>query len=136
MKKMKSTSVQSNWKNLLSLATSERKVEQEFALYIQSPIRELYGYEINEEVVGCIGIEFSSINCCEVKHIAVFPDHRGKGIGSKMMSFIKAKYSVSFIFAETDEDAVNFYKNYGFNITSLGEKYPGVERFQCILTSN
>jgi hypothetical protein len=30
-------------------------------------------------------------------------------------------------------NAVNFYRNIGFEITSLGEKYPGVERFQCIL---
>ncbi|MGG4554653.1 hypothetical protein ABEX11_20625 [Paenibacillus humicus] len=35
--------------------------------------------------------------------------------------------------AETDKDAVDFYRRLGFNITSLGQKYPGVERFQCSL---
>ncbi|WP_268921683.1 hypothetical protein [Metabacillus sediminilitoris] len=35
------------------------------------------------------------------------------------------------ITAETDKEAVVFYRNYGFKITSLGEKYPGVERFLC-----
>lgn len=35
--------------------------------------------------------------------------------------------------AETDKNAVNFYRKIGFNITSLGEKYPGVERFKCTL---
>ncbi|MEG0573277.1 MAG: GNAT family N-acetyltransferase, partial [Enterococcus sp.] len=63
------------------------------------------------------------------------PNHRGLGIGSKMISFILEKYSLTFMFAETDKDAVEFYGNYGFKITSLGEKYPGVERFRCILNS-
>lgn len=41
---------------------------------------------------------------CEIKHIAVLADQRGKGIGSR---------------------------RYVFFITSQGEKYPGVERFLC-----
>jgi hypothetical protein len=35
------------------------------------------------------------------------------------------------IVAETDEESVQFYRNIGFIIRSLGEKYPGVERFLC-----
>ena len=35
--------------------------------------------------------------------------------------------------AETHRDAVDFYKRLGFDIESLGEKYPGVERFWCTL---
>ncbi|MGE7925793.1 GNAT family N-acetyltransferase [Viridibacillus arvi] len=135
MKEIKSTSIQPNVKELLSFATSEKNVEKEYGLYMQSPVRKLYGYDLESEVAGCIGIEFLSPKRCEIKHIAVSLDHRGIGIGSKMISFVLEKYSLSFIFAETDKDAVNFYENYGFKITSLGEKYPGVERFQCILKS-
>lgn len=135
MKEIKSTSIQPNVKELLSFATSEKNVEKEYELYMQSPVRKLYGYDLESEVAGCIEIEFLSRKRCEIKHIAVSLDHRGIGIGSKMISFVLEKYSLSFIFAETDKDAVNFYENYGFKITSLGEKYPGVERFQCILKS-
>ena len=135
MKEIKSTSIQPNVREFLSFATSEKNVEKEYELYIQSPVRKLYGYDLENEVVGCIGIEFSSPKRCEIKHIAVSPDYRGVGIGSKMISFTLKKYSLSFMFAETDKDAVDFYKNYGFKVTSLGEKYPGVERFQCILKS-
>ncbi len=46
-----------------------------------------------------------------------------------MINYISDKYPL--IYAETDNDAVNFYWKYGFEITSLGEKYPGVERFLC-----
>lgn len=47
--------------------------------------------------------------------------------------FIKTNRIVR-IRAETDKDAVGFYKKNGFTITSLGEKYPGVERFDCTLS--
>jgi len=46
-----------------------------------------------------------------------------------MINYIASKYSS--IVAETDYEAVDFYRRYGFVITSLGEKYPGVERFLC-----
>ncbi|MGG0663321.1 hypothetical protein ABE042_04345 [Viridibacillus arvi] len=61
--------------------------------------------------------------------------HRIPAFRYKMISFILEKYSSPFMFAEPDKDSVNFYKNYGFKIVSLGEKYLGVERFQCILKS-
>jgi ribosomal protein S18 acetylase RimI-like enzyme len=50
-----------------------------------------------------------------------------------MIDFIIEKHSLSYVCTETDKDAVGFYRNYGFEITSLGEKYPGVERFLCNL---
>lgn len=41
--------------------------------------------------------------------------------------------NVTKIIAETDMDAVGFYRRYGFSIEALGEKYPGVERYKCTL---
>jgi ribosomal protein S18 acetylase RimI-like enzyme len=35
--------------------------------------------------------------------------------------------------AETDNEAVEFYRATGFRVTSLGEKYPGVERYRARL---
>lgn len=133
MKEIKSPSIDANIRKILSFATSERNVEKEYESYIQSPLRALYGYHLGNIIVGCIGIEFLGSNRCELKHIAVSPNYRGKGIGSEMISYIQHKYSLSFICAETDNEAVHFYINYGFTITSLGEKYPGVERFKCFL---
>jgi hypothetical protein len=37
------------------------------------------------------------------------------------------------IVEETDKDAVGFYSANDFVITSLGEKYPGIERFRLHL---
>ncbi|WP_042477770.1 GNAT family N-acetyltransferase [Bacillus ndiopicus] len=133
MEKIKSNCIQPNLRKLLSFATSEENIEREYELYMESPVRALYGYYLEDEIVGCIGVEFLGHECCEIKHIAVAPNYREKGMGREMIDFIKDKYSLSVISAETDKDAVNFYKNCGFKIKSLGEKHPGVERFECTL---
>lgn len=131
MKVIQSKTIQPEVKTLLSYATS--KVDSEYHLYIECPERVLYAYFIEQNIVGCIGIAKKDQKQCELKHIAVSPAYRDKGIGREMIQYIKDHYSFSSICAETDKDAVNFYKNIGFQITSLGEKYPGVERFACLM---
>ncbi|WP_375200344.1 GNAT family N-acetyltransferase [Bacillus sp. RS11] len=119
-------------RKLLSFATSDEKVLQVYEKYILLSNRTLYSFEVEGETVGCIGIEQISLSKCEIKHIAVLVNQRGKGIGSQMINFVANEYTS--IVAETDHEAVDFYRRYGFFITSLGEKYPGVERFQCQYT--
>lgn len=134
MKLIQSSEIQPEVKTLLSYATSEKKVDREYPLYIENPERVLYGYTIEQDLVGCIGIVKGEANRCEIKHIAVSPVFRGKGIGREMIRYVEEHHAFSSIYAETDQEAVLFYKNLGFHITSLGEKYPGVERFGCLLT--
>lgn len=134
MKMIHSSKIQPEVKTLLSYATSEKKVDREYPLYIENPERVLYGYTIEQDLVGCIGIVKGEANRCEIKHIAVSPVFRGKGIGREMIRYVEEHHAFSSIYAETDQEAVLFYKNIGFHITSLGEKYPGVERFGCLLT--
>ncbi|MDN9012761.1 GNAT family N-acetyltransferase [Brevibacillus laterosporus] len=129
MKEVRSETIHPSVRKLLSFATSEFKVGQEYQKYLELLNRKLYSFELEGEIVGCIGIEMISDKECEIKHIAVSSGQRGKGIGSKMINYVSDTYSV--IYAETDHDAVDFYRNYGFEVTSLGEKYPGVERFLC-----
>lgn len=136
MIKISAKSIHSELRQLLSFATSVDKINQEYEKYVSSNERNLYGLELKESIIGCIGIEIISSNTIEIKHIAVSPSERGKGIGSQMINFVCAHYSSCSIHAETDRDGVEFYRKYGFEITSLGEKYPGVERFMCELTND
>ncbi|KJL06646.1 MULTISPECIES: GNAT family N-acetyltransferase [Priestia] len=131
MKEITSLAVSSAIKKLLSYATLEEKVDEEYKKYICLPSRKLYSIEINGGTVSCIGVEFFNAKEAVIKHIAVLPKERGKGIGSSMIRFLCKNYDIHSIFAETDKEAVNFYSNFGFQITSLGEKYLGVERFLC-----
>lgn len=133
MQELNLKAIDFNTRKLLFYATSEKNVDRECELYQLSPARKLYGFFFEGNIIGCIGIEFNDAGGCEIKHLAVSPKHRGEGVGSKMIRFIQERHSLTSIFAETDQDAVNFYKKIGFVITSLGEKYPGVERFRCKL---
>lgn len=120
---------------LLAFATSLKRVDHAYDTYLQSPNSKLYAFVEDGVIEGCIGINLIDSNKSEIKHIAVSPTQRGKGIGTNLIMYVIKKHSISKLYAETDRDAVNFYKNIGFTITSLGEKYPGVERFYCLLKS-
>ncbi len=63
--------------------------------------------------------------------LAVDARVRGRGIGRALIDATIARLGVDRLDAETDGDAVGFYRSCGFEVTSLGEKYPGVERFRA-----
>jgi ribosomal protein S18 acetylase RimI-like enzyme len=65
----------------------------------------------------------------EILHIAVDEETRHQGIGRRLIDATVALERPHEALAETDHDAVEVYQHYGFCIQSLGEKYPGVERF-------
>lgn len=114
-------------KKLMAFAMPEEKVEEEYARYFENSNRYLYLME--EEAF--IGIEMKTACRCEIRHIAVAPDSRKRGVGSQMIEEVIQLHGIQEIFAETDEDAVGFYQKIGFKTKSLGEKYPGRERFYC-----
>ena len=91
----------------------------------------LFAYESEDILVGIIGFELNEKQEMTLNHLAVEPESRGVGFGRGMLLEIIEDMQPTRITAETHEDAVQFYRNVGFVIRSLGEKYPGVERFQC-----
>jgi len=131
MKEITSALANPTIKKLLSYATLEEKVNEEYKKYACLPSRKLYSIEVNGETISCIGVEFLNSKRAVIKHIAVLPRERGKGIGSSMIRFLCKNYDIHSIFAETDKEAVNFYSKFGFQITSLGEECHGVKRFLC-----
>lgn len=96
-------------------------------------------YENNHAVLykygnkGCIGIALIDTNRARICHIAVDEKYRNHGIALQMIKEIVRKYELTYIEAETDREAVGFYKKCNFKIESLGGKYPGIERFYCYL---
>lgn len=117
-------------KELMAFAMAKEQVEVEYAQYVKNPNRHLY---LMEEA-AFIGIEMKDASRCEIRHIAVGIDCRSSGIGSWMIKEVIKLHNIQEIAAETDVDAVDFYRKIGFNIKSLGEKYPGRERFYCVKT--
>jgi N-acetylglutamate synthase-like GNAT family acetyltransferase len=115
-----------------SIFPDPEKVEQEISRYQSEPALELYGHEEDKEIVGVVGFTMHPNLTLELRHIAVMPEVRGNGYGRGLILELIEVKQPSIIEAETDEDSVEFYRNVGFSIVSLGEKYPGVERFKCI----
>lgn len=66
-----------------------------------------------------------------VAAIAVAPESRGHGVGRALVDHLASTGPDAVVLAEAGRDAVGFYRRAGIQVTSLGEKYPGVERFAC-----
>ncbi len=77
----------------------------------------VYGYFFNEKIIGVISTQETD-KTVEIIGIAVDTEERHSGIGTKLIDYIKDKSSKPII-AETDIDAVIFYKKYGFNIKEI-----------------
>lgn len=71
-------------------------------------------------------------NTAEILDIAVNLKYRKKGIGKSLIDFILNQFPVDTITAETDDEAVEFYKRCVFTITLVGE-VSSIKRYFCQL---
>ncbi|WP_293912685.1 GNAT family N-acetyltransferase [Deinococcus sp.] len=95
----------------------------------------LLGLEEGGHVVGLIGLELTGPGRATIQHIGVRPDCRNQGTGRKLIDGAIIQLGLDTLQAETDADAARFYERCGFAVTSLGEVYPGVERFRAVRTT-
>lgn len=91
----------------------------------------LFGLRHQGTIVAVAGTRRVTNSIAELLHIAVKPSEQNKGFGRELVGLLVRTEGITELFAETDHDSVGFYKQCGFSIESLGEKYPGVERFVC-----
>ncbi len=96
-----------------------------------SPTHRLFVLIENDRVAGIIGIRLPGPQM-RILHIAVAPHMRRQGVGRRLLTEVMGMYRATEVFAETDKNSVGFYRACGFSVSSLGEKYPGVERFECV----
>jgi ribosomal protein S18 acetylase RimI-like enzyme len=114
----------------------ESKLDKIADMYLHNSNLMMFGYCLGKKVVGCTGVDFSNPEKAVLMHIAVDPAYRRRGIGRVMIADMITQYSIRCLEAETDGEAVDFYRNCGFEVESLGEKYPGVNRYRCSQLSN
>jgi ribosomal protein S18 acetylase RimI-like enzyme len=111
----------------------DARIERRYAEYRDEADRCLLAFEVDGRVLGSVGLQLAAPGEAVIRNIAVLPEHRGQGIGRAMVRQVWARYALHRLNAETDTAAVGFYRRCGFAITSLGEKWPGTERFDCEL---
>jgi len=51
----------------------------------------MYGYFINEQLVGCVGYWTDDGGINHIERLATLPEHRHLGIGKKLMEFVENK---------------------------------------------
>jgi ribosomal protein S18 acetylase RimI-like enzyme len=111
----------------------DAKIEQRFAQYRGETDHRLLAYEVDGRILGSVGLVLTAPGEAVIRNIAVLPAHRGQGIGRQLVRQVWARFALRRLTAETDAGAVGFYRRCGFAIASLGEKWPGTERFECVL---
>lgn len=76
------------------------------------PTSEIYVYEINNSIIGFIGINKNYIEGIFIKE-----EYQNKGVGSKLLNYIKNLYNELYLNVyKNNNNAIEFYKKHNFNI--------------------
>ena len=92
---------------------------------------QLFGLMDSEALLGLIGLAPLDTQAASIRHIAVHRSRRKQGLGRAMIDLIFSTLNLVRLEAETDDDAIGFYRRCGFAIENLGEQYPGIIRYRC-----
>jgi GNAT superfamily N-acetyltransferase len=71
-----------------------------------------------------------------VEYIATAELHRGTGLGATLIGELQRRHPRVAIFAQTDDDAIGFYRKVGFVDTPVSRdaRWPERQRYDCLLS--
>ena len=112
---------------------SEDNINKILSDYATQETKTLYGYCIDDKLVGIIGVDDGEV--FEILHFGIHPSFRNRGYGTELMDYIRKAYPGRKLFLTTADDAVVFYKKYGYSISEFSEEINGKEtkRYKCEL---
>lgn len=90
-----------------------------------------YGYLSGDIILGLIVIDTANKDEITILDIAVRKDQQRNGFGRKLLNHVIVKYNPKVLIAETDDDAVEFYRKNGFEIFNLEERFSNCIRYEC-----
>ena len=90
----------------------------------------IYAYKVDGKYKGIVVFNIAK-NSATILDIAVKPEYQNRGIGSKIIDFIFNSFNVDSIIAETDDDAIGFYKKYGFTVADTKVEFD-TKRYTCV----
>lgn len=114
---------------------TEEKFNKKIEHFLNDTSVKIFACFYQGEIKGVIVVSFLEPRKIEIIGIAVDSLARNKGIGSYMINKLVNDYSLISVLAETDIDAVDFYKKYGFSVTEFSKTYDTetVIRYECRL---
>lgn len=111
---------------------TEERLNNHADKYIRNQSIAVFAYKNNDVYKGVIILDISNTKEIIILNIAVSNNYRKAGIGSSLINHCIKTFEPNKIVAETDDDAVDFYKKCGFDILLLGDKYgAGITRYKC-----
>ena len=115
---------------------TEEKFNNKVDLFLNNNSIKIFACFEQDKIVGIMVVSFKEQKNIEIIGIAVDVSARGKGIGSYMINQVINNYGLLSVYAETDNDAVGFYRKNDFNIMDFSETYDGanIVRYKCELT--
>lgn len=93
----------------------------------------IYAYRVDGKYKGVVIFKIIN-NSATILDIAVKPEYQGQGIGSKLIDFIFNSFDTQNITAQTDDDAIEFYKKYGFIVANTKVEFD-IKRYVCVYES-
>lgn len=122
--------------DLLALAAGGNPLQlrETVQRYREDPAITLLAARENNVAIGIAGYTVGD-SAITLLHIATAPAARQCGVGRRLLVAVRRATPTTLpLIAETDTDSVGFYTSTGFTVSSLGDKYPGVERFRALLS--
>lgn len=112
------------------------KFELKVDTYLNDDNIKIFACICDNNVLGVMVLSFDEGNNAEIIGIAVGKEFRNRGIGSQMIREFATCYNINKIVAETDDDAVEFYRKTGFSVAEFSATYDTetVTRYKCELS--
>lgn len=114
---------------------SKEKFNKKMATFLNDKTIKVFACLDQGELKGAVAFSLAETNKIKIVGIAVDLSARNRGIGSFMIRKLMENYSSHSIFAETDNEAVGFYRKNGFIVNECSEIFNGenVIRYKCEL---
>jgi ribosomal protein S18 acetylase RimI-like enzyme len=102
----------------------------------------MYGYNINEKIVGCGGYSFYKDQVYIIERLGTLPEYRHNGIGKKIMEYIENKIKesggkiVEIHVVDINEILVKWYKSMNYKQIRTDRLYDGERKLpfnSCVM---
>lgn len=102
--------------------------------YGRDPEVRVVGWSVEGRLVSAAGVLVERSDLV-LLHIATRRDSRRMGYGEHLVRAIAGRWSPRSVFAETDDDAVGFYRRLGFVVEEMKSPWE-VPRYRCVLSDS
>ena len=118
-------------RRVLELSHGSKEALEEVCAHYLSGQWPFIGWQEGEEVLACAGAERLGKGTIGIRSIAVEPARRRRGLGRTLLDALAHRLEARTLVAETDDEAVGFYRRCGFSVEDAPPKF-GRARYWCV----